>query len=81
MTDESESDYDWFDDDDDEFAGFDSDSDYDTEPEVEEKVEECTGNGIYHLAPCQFGAPLAVTWPHFLYANPAIDSGAFHLSD
>ncbi len=68
-----------FDDDDDEFAGFDSDSS-ESESEMEAKVENCTGNGIYHLGPCQFGAPLAVTWPHFLYSQPAIDSGVL-LSD
>ena len=63
-----------FDDDEDEFAGFGSVSS-ESDSEDEAKVENCTGNGIYYLAPCQFGAPLAVSWPHFLYSQPAIESG------
>ena len=67
-------------DDEDEFSSFDSDSESESEPEAEVVEEKCTGNGIYHLGPCQFGAPLAVTWPHFLYAQPAITNSVTGLN-
>ena len=53
----------------------------DSETEVETEIETtagsksgCTGNGIFHIGPCKFGAPLAVSWPHFLDTNPKIQS-------
>ena len=48
-------------------------SEEDDETEVDTKVnKECSGNGIFHLGPCKFGAPLAVSQPHYLYADPNI---------
>ena len=26
----------------------------------------CTDYGVFYVAPCKFGAPLVVSWPHFL---------------
>ena len=37
-----------------------------TEPEDDGK---CHGNGIFAVAPCKFGAPLILSWPHFLDAD------------
>ena len=28
----------------------------------------CTDSGVFYVAPCKFGAPLVVSWPHFLDA-------------
>ena len=38
------------------------------------KKDKCTGNGVFHIGPCKFGAPLAVSWPHFLNAEPKIET-------
>ena len=45
----------WFDDDEEEEV-----------PELETKNKDCSGKGIFHLGPCKFDAPLAVSLPHFL---------------
>jgi len=28
--------------------------------------EKCHGRGLFEIGPCKFGAPLAISWPHFL---------------
>ena len=28
----------------------------------------CSDNGVFYVSPCKFGAPLVVSWPHFLDA-------------
>ena len=45
-----------------------------TETEVSTKPKGCTGNGIFHVGPCKFGAPLATSWPHFLDTDPPIET-------
>lgn len=48
------------------------------DPEVTATTEkprgsQCSGNGIFHVGPCKFGAPLIASWPHFYQADPPIN--------
>ncbi|XP_023345389.1 lysosome membrane protein 2 [Eurytemora carolleeae] len=33
----------------------------------------CTDNGVFYVSPCKYGAPLVVSWPHFLDAPQHAD--------
>ena len=43
----------------------------DTEPDVapSSSTKECHGKGVFEIGPCKFGAPLLLSWPHFLDAD------------
>ena len=43
-----------------------------TQQKVIEKEAKCKGNGLYHVGPCKFGAPLVTSWPHFFKTEPQI---------
>ena len=58
----------------DSWFGDEIDSESEEEKEIETTSGGCTGNGIFHIGPCKFGAPLAVSWPHFLDTNPKIQT-------
>lgn len=32
----------------------------------------CAGRGLFDVSPCKFGAPLVVSWPHFLGTDPQL---------
>ena len=57
----------WFDEEEDE----ESSSPDDKNPDQKSK---CSGNGVFYIGPCKFGAPLAVSWPHYLNADPPINT-------
>ena len=33
---------------------------------ADDEEEKCHGKGVFQVAPCAFGAPLVLSWPHFL---------------
>ncbi len=37
--------------------------------EEPEMTSSCPPKGVLHLGPCQLGAPLSVSWPHFYKAD------------
>ena len=47
------------------------------EEEKEEVLEEqgCQDKGIFDVAPCKFGAPLVLSFPHFLGADRHLTKG------
>ena len=32
----------------------------------------CMPQGLFNMSACKFGAPLAISWPHFLHADPKL---------
>ena len=60
----------FFDDDDDEsdesYTHQEEKSDLSRYVNADDEEEKCHGKGVFHVAPCAFGAPLVLSWPHFL---------------
>jgi len=32
----------------------------------------CGRQGLFNISACKFGAPMAISWPHFLYGDPTL---------
>ena len=60
----------FFDDDDDEsdesYTHQEEKSDLSRYVNADDEEEKCHGKGVFQVAPCAFGAPLVLSWPHFL---------------
>jgi len=62
---------------DEEFAGPSRNCDNSCYCKLNDK-EKC--DGIYHLGGCYFNAPVAISYPHFLYASEKIQNGVLGLN-
>jgi scavenger receptor class B, member 1 len=32
----------------------------------------CNIKGVFNISACKFGAPIAISWPHFLHGDPKL---------
>jgi hypothetical protein len=37
-----------------------------------ERDGNCGIKGLFNISSCKFGAPMAVSWPHFLHGDPKL---------
>jgi hypothetical protein len=37
-----------------------------------ERDGNCGIRGIFNISACKFGAPMAISWPHFLHGDPKL---------
>lgn len=41
-------------------------------PGTMERDGNCGTRGLFNISSCKFGAPMSISWPHFLYGDPKL---------